>query len=376
MKKVFLYYEVSEKIKTYILSNGLRVNSFLPSERNLAKKFNVAYVTLRKSLECLVQEKILLKIPREGNKIISLPKKEDTFPLKLKKKIGLTIWNESGMEHPGYLKFISALGKEFQSTEYEIVIIYVTREMIERDYWDSFLERINELAGIIVSVQEIPEKILKKIQNLNVPTLFLNMENFTPGVWFNEMPGMTKLLDYFFSLRHERIAFITGDPSLSLVQRQIRDFKKSYEKKDIRFSTSKYIITACYEERSAYLATLKALEMNEPPSAILFGDEIMAMGGLQAINIKGLKCPEDISIASIEGAFISEHLNPPLTVLTTNLDYLSNGMRILRKIIDNGTQDTEYAGIFQRELVIRNSTNAYQDKNHMPRQVLAEGCLV
>ena len=78
IRKTLLYYDISEKIKDYIISEKLQVGSLLPSERDLSEKFNVACITLRKALECLCTEGILTKIPRKGSRINALPKTQKT----------------------------------------------------------------------------------------------------------------------------------------------------------------------------------------------------------------------------------------------------------------------------------------------------------
>lgn len=347
MKKTLLYYEISEKIKNYILSENLQTGDFLPSERNLSTKFNIACITLRKSLECLCEEGLLEKIPRKGSKIVALPEVKKTQSSK--KRVGITIWLEGGINHPGILNIIKTAGEEFPVDEYEIVMIYITNETIRKGNW----EILNDFDGLILSVQEIPENILKKIERSKQPAVFVNHYNFTPGTWCDEQQSLSKMFNYLSSMGHERIAFVTGPAGLPMINRQIQAFKNCYKENGLELD-ERYLIKGSYDEGSGYQKTKELIKADIPPTAILLGDDFMAMGALKALDEHNLKCPDDISIVCFGEYIISEQLKPPVTILK-GADITSRAAKILKRIID-GEEDVKETVILERELIVREST--------------------
>ncbi|OGV51889.1 MAG: hypothetical protein A2017_00580 [Lentisphaerae bacterium GWF2_44_16] len=350
IRKTLLYYDISEKIKDYIVSEKVQIGSLLPSERDLSKKFNVACITLRKSLECLCAEGILIKIPRKGSRIVALPKTKKT-PYG-KKRIGISIWLEAGINHPGTLNAIEILGKEFPSDEYEIIIIYISTSMLRNNDWGVLLN--NNVDGLLIPVQEIPEYVLRKIQSSKQPAVFINHNNLNSCVWCDEESGMSKLFNYLSSLGHRNIAFVTGQAGLPVTERQVQAFKNCCKTKGLK-SSDKYLLTGSYDERSGYQKTLELLNMDTPPSAILLGDDFMALGALKAINEKGLKCPDDISVSCFGGYKISEQLHPSLTVLKSEGAF-SSAAKMLKRILESKDLIPEASIILDKELIVREST--------------------
>jgi multiple sugar transport system substrate-binding protein len=58
-------------LREQILSGKLGVNKFLPSESELAKRYQLSNLSVRKGLDILVQEQLIEKIPSVGNRVAS-----------------------------------------------------------------------------------------------------------------------------------------------------------------------------------------------------------------------------------------------------------------------------------------------------------------
>ena len=344
-RKTFLYYEIAEKIKDHILSENLQTGAYLPSERDLAAKFKAANITVRKSLEILSADGIIRKMPRKGSMIARIPEREaDRFQ---KKRIGLTIWMEAGINHPCTLNVLNVMGNEFPPDKYEVVIIYVTNEMLKSQDWNGLLK--NGLDGLFVSVQEIPEKVLRQIQSSGIPSVFAGFEGMKPGVWCDEESGVSKILNYLSSLGHKRIGFVTP-PGMPITENQIKAFRSFHGLK----LPDKYIVYGSFDEKSGYQKTMELLEMKKAPTAILFGDDFMAMGALKAISNKRLKCPCDISIACFGGTMISEQMHPSITNIKSS-GVFPEAAKMLRQLVEN-KNDSSDTIILERELIVREST--------------------
>src|SRR5699024_6754096 len=60
-------------------------------------------------------------------------------------------------------------------------------------------------------------------------------------------------------------------------------------------------------------ATLLALE--EPPSAIVFDSDEMALAGIHVVEAAGVRIPEDIAVASYEDSALTRTHRPPITAI-------------------------------------------------------------
>lgn len=66
-----------DAIREDMASGALREGDFLPSEKTFAKQYRLSNNTVRKGLELLVEEGLLEKVPRIGNRVIRRPASAD-----------------------------------------------------------------------------------------------------------------------------------------------------------------------------------------------------------------------------------------------------------------------------------------------------------
>lgn len=64
--------------------------------------------------------------------------------------------------------------------------------------------------------------------------------------------------------------------------------------------------------------TAELLDLAQPPTAILYANDIMATAGLSLARSRGLHVPTDLAIAGFDDDHLSAHLSPPLTSVATD----------------------------------------------------------
>lgn len=347
-RNTYLYYQTVEKIKSLILENSLKEGDKVPSERVLSEQLGVAYVTVRKAMEILAEEGIVLKKPRSGITVRKMPEKTKENL----KQIGLTVWAGAEINHPGTLKMLDAAYNVFTADKYKIIIVFVTPEMIKNNSWDSLLDR-NDLDGLIVRVQEIPENILEKLRDGKTPVVFIDFPDFAPGASGDGRGSARKLAEYLASLGHRKIAFMDGPANLSGVRQHMKGYSEFIKRSNFKYNK---FINSDYSESAAYSGALELFASKDFPTAVIAGDDFMAAGILKAIRERGLKCPADVSVCCFGGYFISEQSTPQITVCRSvkrSVETIASEM--LREIIETGkTQVSNF--IVDSEIIVRGST--------------------
>ena len=77
-----------------------------------------------------------------------------------------------------------------------------------------------------------------------------------------------------------------------------------------------YIRTADYlETREAAKQTKELLNLENPPTCIIYPDDTALIGGRNVIIEMGLRIPKDISVAGYDGTRMSQLLHPKLTTI-------------------------------------------------------------
>ena len=86
------------------------------------------------------------------------------------------------------------------------------------------------------------------------------------------------------------------------------------------------------DTRGTFEETEKLLDLKNPPTCILYPDDFAALGGINAIHARGMKIPEDISIAGYDGSRIARHFEPQLTTLKQDTKQI--GSQAAEKLIN------------------------------------------
>lgn len=66
--------------------------------------------------------------------------------------------------------------------------------------------------------------------------------------------------------------------------------------------------------------TNELLDLPKPPTCILYPDDFAAFGGINAIRERGLRIPEDISIAGYDGIPLARYMEPRMTTVRQNTE--------------------------------------------------------
>ncbi|MFK4272539.1 LacI family DNA-binding transcriptional regulator [Streptomyces milbemycinicus] len=62
-------------------------------------------------------------------------------------------------------------------------------------------------------------------------------------------------------------------------------------------------------------ATHDLLDLSDPPTAILYANDLMAIAGIAAATSRGLRVPEDLSVVGFDDIPLAEYIAPPLTTI-------------------------------------------------------------
>lgn len=122
--------------------------------------------------------------------------------------------------------------------------------------------------------------------------------------------AMTRRL---LELGHRRIAHIAGPQSQLSGAERLRGYRQALAEAGVPFAPE-LVETGDFMRAGGYGAT-RALLSRARPTAVFFGNDSMALGGLKAIAENGLRVPEDISVAGFDDIELAEHLHPALTTV-------------------------------------------------------------
>lgn len=165
--------------------------------------------------------------------------------------------------------------------------------------------------------------------------------------------GMKELLSYLTGLGHKEIALVGGRDTVIPTTRKREAYAEFFTEKEIPVR-KEYIIETDYSVEGGYEGMQKLFSLNKLPTAVIAINELAAVGIFKAINEKGLRVPDDLSIVGYDNTYFSEITAPQLTCISYNLKTYA---QIIMKTIINikNKQEDEKLKYIQTNLVVRGS---------------------
>jgi len=214
---------------------------------------------------------------------------------------------------------------------YDITFINSCKTRTERM---SYLEhsRYRRFDGVVIACVDFEDPEVEELVRSDIPVVTIDhLFNNRSTIVSDNIKGIRELLYYIYQMGHRKIAYIHGADS-AVTQSRLSSFYRTCEELKLDIP-AEYIREAPYRDtKGTYTETMKLLGLKNPPTCILYPDDFSSFGGINAINAKGLKIPDDISIAGYDGIRIGRHFEPQLTTIVQDTGRLGREAAI--KLID------------------------------------------
>jgi DNA-binding LacI/PurR family transcriptional regulator len=208
--------------------------------------------------------------------------------------------------------------------------------------------------GVFVFDPRHDDPRLHALLELDLPAVVIGGplgEAGVPSVWHEEAPAVDEALRYLVALGHRRIAYVAGVAEFLHTEKRIRAFHEVAGETGVAGE----VVWTDYTPTTGARETRRLLSAPEPPTAILFDSDLLAVTGLGVAQQMGLSVPDDLSIIGWDDSLISQVVHPPLTAITRDIEaYGAITARHLVAVAE-GTADGDIE-VARGELTLRGST--------------------
>ncbi|MEN3267613.1 LacI family DNA-binding transcriptional regulator [Pseudonocardia sp.] len=218
--------------------------------------------------------------------------------------------------------------------------------------------RARNVDGFILMTTHRKDETLASLVREEIPVVTVN--RMAPGadvssVTADDDAGVNALVDHLVGLGHSRISTIAGPRTLSTGRARLRAFTTGLRRHGLEPRQVVYARTFSEAEGSRCMDELLA---DTDATAVVAGNDMLAVGALDALRVRGLRCPDDISVTGFNDMRFMDKLNPPLTtVRIPQVDMGTEAARILLDRLLARTTATQHA-VLPVTLITRESTAA------------------
>lgn len=175
-----------------------------------------------------------------------------------------------------------------------------------------------------------------------------------PVIRTDHRAGAAEATRHLIELGHRRIAHIAGSKRAPSTARRIQGYRDALEAAGLRVP-AEGIYQGDFFMPSGAAGMEKLLSLDEPPTAVLCGNDEMAFGAIRMLHKLGYSVPQDISIVGFDDQNMAEFYNPPLT--TVHIPRHELGRRAALELIEQlEGRDVAHEVVLPTRLVIREST--------------------
>lgn len=174
-------------------------------------------------------------------------------------------------------------------------------------------------------------------------------------VTIDNVAAARQVTSYLLDLGHRRIGTITGPLHLTTGRGRLDGMLQAMQARGCA-PQDNHVRTGEFREDAAYSVAREMLQLPDRPSALYVANGLMALGVMRAIADLGLRCPEDISIASTDTIPGIGGLRPRLTRTEHPVvDMTNEALRLLVDRIDRNGELPPRNVVFQPALVVGES---------------------
>ena len=254
---------------------------------------------------------------------------------------------------PFFPSFIAGLEDEFSVTGQALVLAVANPGREEADTYRA-LAADRRVDGMILTDIRTEDPRIALVRGLGITAVTLGVPDVDSpfsSVCEDDGAGIRHAVKHLAGLGHRHVAHVAGPAEMLHAARRQRAYADAAGAAglDVR------IVETDFSAADGARATTALLDGAEPPTAIVYSNDSMAVAGMGVAHRRGMRVPDDLSITGFDDTEIGRYLHPALTTVATDARrWGATAARALLTAIAGGTP--ERIDLPDPTLIVRAST--------------------
>ena len=202
--------------------------------------------------------------------------------------------------------------------------------------------RSRQVEGLIVATARLQHPLLDRLHDEGVRMVLINRRtdnDAIPSVTPDDASGIAAAVGHLAALGHRRVAHLAGpaDTSTGLVRE--RAFLEAL--RDHGLDDDPGLVARCsrWTEDEGARALRSLLDAGLDFTAVVAGNDLLALGCYDVFRERGIDCPGDLSVVGFNDMPYLDKLRPPLTsIRVPHYDVGAEAARMLLEILQDPTR--------------------------------------
>ncbi len=236
--------------------------------------------------------------------------------------------------------------------------LYNTNERPEEEEASIRLARQMYAGGILFASIDAKPRVTAALTESGIPVVGLNsyVESPFDAVHVARVGGTYLAARHLIGLGHRRIAFAGGLPGSVIGLNRRGGYERAMREAGLA-APEEAVFEMGFSQADGYKAGCYFSALAERPSAICCANDLIALGVMDALQERGLRIPQDVSVSGMDDIPYARTASPRLTTVTNDsAAFAREGVRMLFERIDGSYAGAARESEIAHELVVRAST--------------------
>lgn len=261
---------------------------------------------------------------------------------------------------PYFSELLAGIGNEAASHDYDLLVSTHPPDTPKEAQAYEQLVRERRVDGVLVTRTRINDARITYLLEQGFPFAAFGctqVDSVFPYVDVDGGLGVFNATQHLIELGHRDIAIILPPPNLQFTVYRHAGFYRAMEAHGLVVEPA-WEESADLTERGGYAAAARLLASARRPTAIIAGNDLMALGAMRAAQARGLSIGKELSIVGFDDIVLAEHANPPLTTVRQPIYEIGRQVcRMLVQVLSGAALEADECQVlFEPQLVIRDST--------------------
>jgi LacI family transcriptional regulator len=221
------------------------------------------------------------------------------------------------------------------------------------------LLRSRQVEGLIIATALVDHPLLEQLRREGVRMVMVNRRPDgidVPSITPDDATGVAMAVRHLADLGHRRIAHLAGPANTSTGVVRARSFRSTVH--DLGLDEDSRLTTVCHHwSEDAGAEALRALlDAGLDFTAVVAGNDLIALGCYDVFAERGISCPEEMSVVGFNDMPFLDKLRPPLTTIA--IPHQQIGAEAARLLLDSIAEPDRASRsvLLPLSLVVRGST--------------------
>ncbi len=262
------------------------------------------------------------------------------------------------LSDPYFLELLAGIGDGAASYDFDLLVSTCKpMDPKERLVYDRMVKG-RRVDGIVVARTRCDDERIAYLVSEGFPLIAFGRttsDQDFPYLDVDGEKGVYEAVEYLIGLGHRRIGFIAPSTYLMFAEHRLAGYERALQDNGLEFDPA-LVIEGNLTQSGGYQRMEQLLDQEEPPTAVVTGNDLMAFGAMEAAQERGLVVGRDVAVIGFDDVPLAAYFHPTLTTIRQPIYDIGKMLSQMLIEIIKGEDLAECQIILQPELVIRDSS--------------------